>query len=107
MLEKNRCGGSFAAMCCTTMLHVTAVPAHLPYHLKPAMLRMKLAAFVPATPKRMPAPILLPQSCSWLEATVGEVKRSVSTHLLDIMMNQQGLPRHLDAIKRFLLLVRR
>lgn len=38
---------------------------------------------------------------------MAEVKRSVSTHLLDIMMHQQGLPRHLDAIKRFLLLVRR
>jgi gamma-tubulin complex component 3 len=33
-----------------------------------------------------------------------EVKRSVSTHLLDIVIRQQGLPRHLAAIKRFLLL---
>lgn len=35
---------------------------------------------------------------------MGEVKRSVSGHLLSIVMEQLGLPRHLVAIKRFLLL---
>lgn len=40
----------------------------------------------------------------WLESAVGDVKRSVSSHLLDIVIQQQGLPRHLAAIKRFLLL---
>lgn len=35
---------------------------------------------------------------------MGDVKRSVSAHLLDIVIVQQGLPRHLAAIKRFLLL---
>lgn len=33
-----------------------------------------------------------------------DVKRAVSAHLLDIVMSQQGLPRHLAAIKRYLLL---
>lgn len=35
---------------------------------------------------------------------MGDVKRAVSAHLLDIVMGQQGLPRHLAAIKRYLLL---
>ncbi|KAL4446262.1 hypothetical protein ABPG77_003069 [Micractinium sp. CCAP 211/92] len=40
----------------------------------------------------------------WLESAVIDVKRAVSAHLLDIVMSQQGLPRHLAAIKRYLLL---
>lgn len=35
---------------------------------------------------------------------MSDVKRAVSAHLLDIVIVQQGLPRHLAAIKRFLLL---
>ena len=35
---------------------------------------------------------------------MGEVKEAVSSRLLDIVIQQQGLSRHLDAIKRFLLL---
>jgi gamma-tubulin complex component 3 len=41
---------------------------------------------------------------SWLETTVAEVKRTVSSHLLDIVMQRHGLLHHLSAIKRFLLL---
>lgn len=33
-----------------------------------------------------------------------DVKRVVGSRLLDIVMQQHGLPRHLAAIKRFLLL---
>lgn len=44
------------------------------------------------------------QQLRWLEAAVGDVKRAVSAHLLDIITRQQGLPAHLAAIKRFLLL---
>jgi gamma-tubulin complex component 3 len=40
----------------------------------------------------------------WLEAAVGEVQMAVSSHLLDIVMQHHSLPRHLAAIKRFLLL---
>lgn len=40
----------------------------------------------------------------WLETAVSEVKGAVSSHLLGIVMQQHGLPRHLAAIKRFLLL---
>lgn len=35
---------------------------------------------------------------------MADVNRCVSGHLLDIVMRRQGLARHLDAIKRFLLL---
>lgn len=35
---------------------------------------------------------------------MGDVQVAVSSHLLDIVMQHHGLPRHLAAIKRFLLL---
>ncbi|EFN52184.1 hypothetical protein CHLNCDRAFT_139395 [Chlorella variabilis] len=44
------------------------------------------------------------QQLRWLETAVSEVKGAVSSHLLGIVMQQHGLPRHLAAIKRFLLL---
>ena len=73
-------------------LRKAPVPARLPHLQAPPLLHPY------APPPRPPR--------SWLESAVGEVKRSVSAHLLDIIMAQQGLPRHLAAIKRFLLLVR-
>eukprot|EP00887_Chlorella_sp_A99_P006021 scaffold27.g6021.t1 len=40
----------------------------------------------------------------WLEGAVRDVNRGVSVHLRDIVLVQHELPRHLSALKRFLLL---
>lgn len=59
---------------------------------------------IAAAHRRAPLALSPLEHASWLESAVGDVKRAVSAHLLDIVMSQQGLPRHLAAIKRYLLM---
>ncbi|KAL4856634.1 Gamma-tubulin complex component 3 [Chlorella vulgaris] len=62
------------------------------------------AAAISTTAKQLATAGGTYQQLRWLETAVGEVHVAVSSHLLDIVMQHHGLPRHLAAVKRFLLL---
>ena len=55
-------------------------------------------------PPPPPTPPPPPPPGRWLECAVGDARRAVSGHLLDIVMRRHDLPAHLGAIKQYLLL---